>query len=127
MEVLITLDTKPRALALLYYFVSENEKWIKANDPGFDLMASPIVYSNCCYGNWDFINQVIKNGKGDCVELSTILCAQLRCAGIPATIRVLDLSPELSHVQVVSQGRVIDPSVAKGMPYNPNDTRMFRL
>ena len=84
------------------------------------LLESPVRYQRESENEerWRDIGVVLREGYGDCEDLSCALVAELRAAGKPAEPllerrRRRDGRP-VYHVTVLTKDRVLDPSIALG-------------
>jgi transglutaminase-like putative cysteine protease len=65
---------------------------------------------------WQTAEETARLGRGDCEDLAAYRVAELHAQGIPATIRIRVVRPELWHVLVEHpNGQLEDPSAKLGM------------
>jgi hypothetical protein len=131
----VTLTTPEDALDTLESLVKRNERFIRAHGP-VDLFSGLFKYrlekkDKCGAERWETLEEMLQHPErpilGECEEWATILCALLRCQGKRARVRLIQIQ-ETGHIQVVCEGRVLDPSVTLGMTVPPGlEKKIYRL
>lgn len=118
------LETLDDILDTLSGIVASNTRWVRKNG-GVDLYDGRFVYrlrtpDKCGADRWQRIWQGMKGSPPwyqDCDFLAPALCGILRGTGEDpnAQLRLIQIDTT-AHVQVVSRGKVLDPSARLGMP-----------
>lgn len=121
----VELEDWDDILDTLQSLTSRNIRFLKKHGP-IDLYGGLFVYrleapNRCGAERWQTLKQVLRQPQGppflvECEEAGTILRALLIATGRDpkAQQRLIQVGPTV-HVQVVSKGKVLDPSVRLGM------------
>lgn len=136
-QATVTLEDWADILDLVNVLVRGNVRWMKKHGV-IDLYGGAFVYrlekkNKCGAERWQKIKQILRQ-KGppyeiECEEAASLLRAILIVSGEDkkAKCRLIQIATT-AHVQVVSKGKILDPSVVLGMPVPKRlQTKIYEL